>query len=436
MKEPSFQRYQSYWVRGYDPENLTYTLAPLNGKGEEIRVKIDRDGDKSKVADALQAALDRRESGMEPVRLVLRKTDKDEIVAHQVVQSGFGRDQNSRKIFDDEGELKSTWTTDMDKAVYRHAEFLSYNAAMMFNRQMVEDPNFFASVRARAEEILREEIKARAANLSVVAPDGNLNSFLPKTATTALRGVETGSDGAIRQRRYDANSSFDSQSVLEDTVASVSQLGNYAMQRAVVEAFTEAALKAGKDPSGRDISVAEKAQRDLLDQGVLLAGHPLKDSPDFAAETAETARIMGAAALAGVLDTNGAKAANEDFDPIGTGRSADGRTYTRFRIHQEIKKELEADPRFAKLDAAQRSQAYAALGADRARQYRDQAAKTVHKVQAAVAGKNYRPKPPQDSKKLPKPPTIREEAEPLLSGGAKNIDDALKDLGSIPIPGL
>lgn len=448
-------RHRAYWVRRYDADSLTYFLAPVDGKPGEplLKVKVDPAGDKSRVTEALSAALDHTDRGAEPVRLVMRrsqKLDKDgmpvgpkENLIHQVRPSELSRDKDSRKIVDPAtGEVISTWTGDLDRAVFQHSEMVVFHAAMEQQRKMVEDPAFFASVRERALAAMVEmqaSSEARSGPLSGITRE-MMESHLASSGLIALKGNEAfGEDGAIRQRRYDTTAQFMEQ-VREvdfsEKGRGLSQLANFSMQRAIVDSLAEACVQA-TEKDGVIISACEAAQDDLLKSKSLVAGHPKKESRDFAAESAETARIIGARSLAGVLDMTGAEPANVYFDPL-TLHDSMGAPISKFQMHEQIKKEVHT--RFPELQLpADKMQAYLGVGSHRAQLYKEAFAKKVFRVQMGVVPKDRKPKPPKDLPEVKKDDPMADVAEAAARGmaaAATGVENAIKDSGQIPFPGL
>lgn len=445
----------SYWVRSYDPDTMTYTLVPVLGEGRALKVKVDRDGNKQDVVKAMKTALDHSDRGGEPVKCILRKDPKGggfdpgdtdggahDFILHDVVPGGLSQDRDGRKMLGKGGEVVSHWTPDLDRAVFQHAEYKTYHAAMEQQKLLMEDQVFFNDVRSQAMEALRRGLgpKTDAAGHKVARSDRDIMDILPANFQDAFQGRE--GDAKVR---YDTRCSFAEQEGMNPSgVAREARMANYAMQKAIVKNLVDISASQVPNRDGTLTSLAQSAQNDLVGDETLLAGHPSKEDEDFRLESRETATLMGAAALAGVMAMNGAEPSDPDHNPLMSRDPVTGQEMARFPIHREIMAELKAR-KCDTLPPNERLQAYLHMGSDRLAQYLQAAKRRVFNIQTKVAVKGAnKPRPPSDRapapQPQPKPPSIAStlNKEGLAAAGsiASGVDTAIKDIASIPFPGL
>ncbi len=434
------RRASAFWVRDYDPDDRSYRLCPVGG-GDDIRVTIRKEAEsKGKARDALLRALDRHK-GHEPVRCILAKDAEsgelfvDEAHGSQIV------DREQRKMTTPDGTPIGEWTSTLDEAVFKHADAGFYREAMEFHDKLRTDTAAFAAVQTLALKLMSEETTRLKERLGTALGkhNGDLAKFLPGNYSVAMKGYEKSANGQIRQVRYDPTLRFAEQaSAVSDNENGLSQIGNFAMQRATNEFFAQMCVACEKDDQGNVISLAEGMTNDLVREQTLLGRHPQKESADYVIESQETARLIGAMATAGILEAAGSKPCNADCDPLVVHERWNGAAIKQNRIHEEILDEI-ANQKLTHLEGQEKVEAYISLGLSRSNRYHHGAKLMVYNAQVASAtSKAPKPKnPPSIEKKEAASAAQRKEDRSTLGDvealhhaageGIKAVDTALKN---------
>jgi len=457
LPNPLHQAHQNFFVRGYDQKSQRFTLSPADGSDRVVTVGIAKDNSgRSRIKDQLIKAAFSARQGRDQVKLVLarrplldesKEVIGEELVVDEVMPSGFTgtKAREIRAPADDgerkQGDLITTWTEGLDEALGRYHDISTYRAALDFHKKLLEDPAAFTAIRTRAGGILQAEVDRNRQSFGDTKIPADLSVYLNTSYTEGVRGMETDNQGKLRSRRYNTLEPFNAQSEVTNTQHSLTRLGNYALQKAFVEAFGDVCVAVEKEEDGRAVSLIEAQQQDLLDDNILLCGHPNKGGDEFVAESREAGRVIGSLALAGLMDMRGAKPVSRDFDELVVP-DATGGYLNASAVHTQSMREITG-----KLDGLAQDesvQAYLYVASDVASRYEHSAQLTLHQKQVDAAGKVRAPTPPKARRDAEPPGSLKRDPahvpldlkEQALQAGqtvAHGIDKAMHAHAHFPV---
>lgn len=318
---PAVQVARRCIVRGFDPGTGIATFVYQTDKGMlDFSARISqtsalRSGNAAILMDHL--GKDRAVPAVS-VRLAL-SPDPDvlpEIIRVQPIE--LGRRQQFKWM-----DSIAVWSDPLDEGVEVHGEWISQEFANGFLLDLLSGDEGNPLVKESLDKITEEAKAIFESSAKEIKLDVSVNDAFKKElrGLAAIINYSEGltDEGQSSRVRYDSRYSFSQQCghAKGDYSATIRALVGYSYQRAVCQYGASRAVSIDCG-NGEVASLLAKAQQDLIDEKVLLYPSPKlnEEKESFKVYSFELARLSLARALAGALDSIGAKAARPEIDLI------------------------------------------------------------------------------------------------------------------------